>query len=86
MGQTPRLRLGISFPTDTTPQRLTYIYETEHDTAFQSPKTHYFSSCPFDPAKPLILTCDASEYGIGAVLLQKMDNGDEKPIAYTQPC
>ena len=36
----------------------------------------------FDPAKPLILACDASQYGIGAVLSHKMDNGDERPIAY----
>ena len=26
MGQKPRLCLGLSFPTDTSPQRLTYIY------------------------------------------------------------
>ena len=63
-----------------------WSWETEHDTAFQSAKDALQSNSVlvhFDPAKPLILTCDASEYGIGAVLLHKMDNGDEKPIAYT---
>ena len=36
----------------------------------------------FDPVKPLILACDASQYGIGAVLSHKVDNEDERPIAY----
>ena len=35
----------------------------------------------YDPTKPLILSCDASQYGVGAVLSQ-VCNGDEKPVAY----
>ena len=35
----------------------------------------------YDPTKPLILSCDASQYGVGAVLSQVCD-GDEKPVAY----
>ena len=37
----------------------------------------------YDPSKPLILACDASQYGIGAVLSHIMDNGEERPIAYS---
>ncbi|XP_059054704.1 uncharacterized protein K02A2.6-like [Achroia grisella] len=37
--------------------------------------THY------DTKKKLILTCDSSDYGVGAVLAHIMANGDEKPIA-----
>ena len=36
----------------------------------------------FDPSKPLIVACDASQYGLGAVLSHKMDNGEESPLAF----
>ncbi|XP_030608895.1 uncharacterized protein K02A2.6-like [Archocentrus centrarchus] len=38
--------------------------------------THY------NPELPLRLACDASTYGVGAVLSHVMPDGDEKPIAY----
>ncbi|KAJ8868001.1 hypothetical protein PR048_031810 [Dryococelus australis] len=35
----------------------------------------------FDPRNPIILTCESSNYGIGAVLSQ-LHNGIEKPVAF----
>ena len=36
----------------------------------------------FDDSLPLILTCDVSPYGLGAVLLHKMPDGEEKPVGF----
>ncbi|KAI5734849.1 hypothetical protein M8J77_011199 [Diaphorina citri] len=36
----------------------------------------------FDTNKRIILACDASAYGISAVLLQHDENGNEKPVAF----
>ena len=36
----------------------------------------------YDVNLPLRLACDASAYGVGAVILHVMANKDEKPIVY----
>ena len=36
----------------------------------------------YDPKRELILTCDASAYGVGAVLAQKDSEDNEHPIAF----
>ena len=37
----------------------------------------------YDPKRKLLFSCDASPYGIGAVISHVMDDGSEKLIAYT---
>lgn len=39
----------------------------------------------YDKKKPLRLACDASPYGVGAVISHVMDNGVERPIAFASP-
>ena len=36
----------------------------------------------YDANLPLKLACDASAYGVGAVISHVFPNGDERPIAY----
>ena len=58
---------------------------TAQQTAFSEAKKLLVSSkvlVHFDADKPLFLSCDASPYGVGAVLSHKLDDGLEHPAAY----
>ena len=58
----------------------------EEQEAFKKSKDTLKCDCVlvhFDPEKDIILACDASPYGIGAVLSHKLENGKEKPISFS---
>ena len=58
----------------------------EHFGFFQTAKESLTSDSVlvhFDPKRTVILACDASPYGIGAVLSHRMDDGTDQPIAFT---
>ena len=57
----------------------------EQHKSFDDVKRLLTSECllvHYDPSKELILACDASPYGLGAVLSHRESNGQEQPIAY----
>ncbi|XP_068150236.1 uncharacterized protein [Drosophila tropicalis] len=62
-----------------------WVWAHKHQDAFMNLKNLVTSQnvlMHFDSKLPVSLTCDASPYGIGAVLSHKLQDGSEKPIAF----
>jgi hypothetical protein len=62
-----------------------WIWEQEQEKAFTAAKRALQDDSllvHYDESKPLILACDASQYGLGAVLSHTMADGTERPVAY----
>lgn len=60
-------------------------WSTKCQAAFEKAKSQLASSSVlthFDPQLPILLACDASAYGLGAVISHQMTDGSERPIAY----
>ena len=63
-----------------------WIWTKIHEVTFKKTKElFHFSNLlvHFDPEKPIIVTADASPYGLGAVLSHRLDDDTEKPIMFT---
>ena len=55
------------------------------DKAFEAVKELLKSSrvlTHFDDHLPLVLSCDASPYGVGSVLSHRMEDGSERPVGF----
>ncbi len=62
-----------------------WCWEEDQEKAFQKSKELLQSNRVFihyDEKNELILSCDASAYGVGAVLAHRMRDGMERPIAF----
>ena len=60
-------------------------WTAKEEEAFQSSKASLLSSqvlVHFDPTQDLVLSCDASPYGIGAVLSHRQEDGTDRPIGF----
>ncbi|KII61636.1 Transposon Tf2-6 polyprotein [Thelohanellus kitauei] len=66
-----------------------FLWSSKHEQIFQSIKSKLSSEdslIHYDPSLPIILRTDASNVGIGAVLLHKTKDGIERPIISTCMC
>ena len=62
-----------------------WSWTSQQEMVFRKVKEMLRSRCllvHFDKDKELILSCDASHYGVGAVLAHRMDDESERPIAF----
>ena len=58
-----------------------WIWTRKHDEAFNTAKSDSVLVY-YDPDKPLVLICDTSPYGIGAVLSHTIEDGTDRPASY----
>ena len=62
-----------------------WMWTERQEEAFKKAKSLLHSDSllvHYDEAKPLIVACDASSYGLGAILSHCMDDGSELPVAF----
>ena len=62
-----------------------WTWGSEQEKAFEAAKSALQADSllvHYDESKPLVLACDASQYGLGAVLSHIMEDGQERPVAY----
>ncbi|XP_057673038.1 uncharacterized protein LOC130904346 [Corythoichthys intestinalis] len=81
----PNLSTIISPMTGLLQKDVKWVWSESCQKAFETAKKQLLSSkvlVHYNPDLPLILACDASPVGIGAVISHKMTDGSEKPIIF----
>ena len=66
-------------------KRKKWTWSAECEKAFEQKKQDLVNSpalARYDPTKPITLACDASPYGVGAVISHVESNGQERPVAF----
>ena len=66
-------------------QGVKWQWNKQHTTAFAKAKSALQDDSllvHYNCTRQLVLACDASPYGLGAVLSHIMDDGQERPVAY----
>lgn len=62
-----------------------WTLQRKHEDAFQESKNLLYSAevlVYYSADRKLVLSCDASPYGVGAVMSHKMDDGSERPLGF----
>ena len=62
-----------------------WIWGKEQECAFRTVRELLFQDrvlTHFNPDLPMVVACDSSSYGLGAVLSHRMPDGSERPVAY----
>ena len=81
----PKLALQLASLYQLLRQNVRWEWKEEHKEAFRQAKEALQSSevmVHFDPKQEVILACDASPYGVGAVLSHRLKDGSERPVAF----
>ena len=82
----PNLASTLSPLSDLTKKDNIWHWEEKHAIAFQDAKNKLSTSTVlvhYSPTLPLIVSSDASNVGLGAILAHKTPGGGERPVAYT---
>ena len=82
---TPGLATKCAVLNDLLHKESTWCWTAEHSQAVDAIKealTSLTTLSHYNPTLPLSIACDASQVGIGAVLLHTLPGNVEKPIAY----
>ena len=81
----PKLASRLAPPYQLLHQKVRLQWKDGHKEAFRRAKETLQSSqvtTHFEPRKKVILACDASPYGVGAVVSHRLHDGTERPIAF----